>query len=86
MNTINVSQARQNFASLIDKVFAGQEYIVMKNNIKVAKIVPFEKKGKKKKISWAAFGIWKDRWPESKSSVDIVNEWRRKEERRSYDR
>ncbi len=80
MISINVSQARQNFSSVIDKVFAGEEFIVMKNNIKVAKIVPIKEIRQikvKRKIDAKAFGMWKNRWPKNKSSVEIVNEWRK---------
>lgn len=80
MITINVSQARQQFLELVNRAYAGEEFIIVKNKIPVAKISAVTpKKGKKKikrKIPPGVFGMWKDRWPEGTSSVDIVNKWR----------
>ena len=78
MNQLSASQARQDFLKILNRAYAGEEFIVTKNNIVMAKISPVRKETRKvkRKILPEAFGMWKDRWPKSKSSVDIVNEWR----------
>ena len=78
MIQVNVSQARQDFLNLANRVFAGEEFLVVKNNIPMLTMKPIrkEKIDRKKKIDLSAFGIWKNRWPKSMSSVDIVNKWR----------
>jgi len=79
MTQVSVSDFRQNLPSYLDKVLAGEEFEVVRNRVPVARVSPASRKAKKvvKKILPEAFGMWKDRWPKSKSSVDIVNEWRR---------
>ena len=64
---------------IANRAYAGEEFVVTKNNIPMLTINPIRKKEKfaKRKIYAKAFGMWKDRWPKSKSSVDIVNEWRK---------
>lgn len=91
MTTMNISQARQRFLEIANRVYAGEEFVVTKNKIPVLTISPIRKEKKikkifKRKIDPKVFGMWKNRWPKSKSSVDVVNEWRRQEEMRSYDR
>ena len=79
MIQISISRVRQTLPSLINRVFAGEEFVVLKNKIPVAKIVGISKTKTqtiKRKILPEAFGMWKNRWPKSKSSKDIVNEWR----------
>ena len=80
MTQISASQARQDFLQLLNRVYAGEEFLIVKNKIPMAHLNPVRKEKtavKKRKILPEAFGMWKDRWPKSKSSVDIVNEWRR---------
>ena len=86
MTQINASQARQGFLQILNRAYAGEEFLVTKNRIVMARISPVRKEKKivKRRILPEVFGMWKDRWPASKSSVDIVDEWRRKEEMRSY--
>ncbi|HJZ06206.1 hypothetical protein A2634_02040 [Candidatus Amesbacteria bacterium RIFCSPHIGHO2_01_FULL_48_32] len=86
MTQINASQARQDFLQILNRAYAGEEFLVTKNRIVMARISPVRKEKKivKRRILPEVFGMWKDRWPASKSSVDIVDEWRRKEEMRSY--
>ena len=42
----------------------------------VMKPIGKEKSDRKKRIDPKVFGMWKNRWPKSMSSVDIVNKWR----------
>lgn len=79
MIQISASAARQQLPQLLNRVFAGEEFVVVKNRIPVATLSPVRKEKqviRKRKILPEAFGMWKNRWPKSKSSVDIVNEWR----------
>jgi len=78
MTQISVSQFRQNLPSFMDRVYAGEEFLVVKNKIPMATVIPVknEKKITKRKIDPKIFGMWKNRWPKSMSSVDIVNKWR----------
>lgn len=88
MTQISASQARQELPSLLNRVFAGEEFEIVKNKIPFANLVPVKKKMevlKKRRILPEAFGMWKDRWPASKSSVDIVNEWREEMWKGRYD-
>lgn len=88
MTQISASQARQDFLQLLNRVYAGEEFLIVKNKIPVASLNPVKKEKKvikKRKILPEAFGMWKDRWPASKSSVDIVNEWREEMWKGRYD-
>jgi len=79
MTIISISFARQNLPELVNRAYQGEDFLVVKNKIPVAiitKPVKAEKKMIKRKIDPKVFGMWKNRWPENKSSVDIVNEWR----------
>ena len=80
MTQVSVSEFRQNLPGYLNRVFAGEEFLIVKNKIPVAQLNPVRKDKKilrKRRILPEAFGMWKDRWPKSKSSVDIVNEWRK---------
>ncbi len=82
MITMNVSQARQRFLEIANRAYAGEEFIVTKNKIPLLTISPIRKEKKiqkifKRKIDPKVFGMWKDRWSKSKSSEEIVNEWRK---------
>ena len=80
MIQISASQARQSLPTLLNRAFAGEEFMIFKNKIHLASLVPARKEKKvfkKRKILPEAFGMWKNRWPASKSSADIVNEWRK---------
>lgn len=51
MTQISVSQFRQNLPSFLNRVYAGEEFLVVKNKIPVASITPVqEKKVATKKI------------------------------------
>lgn len=43
MTQISVSQARQNLSQLLNRVFAGEEFLLVKNNIPVAHLTPVRK-------------------------------------------
>lgn len=79
MIQISVSQARQDFLQIANQVYGGEEFLVTKNKIPWLTINPIKKEKRiiKRKIYSKAFGMWKNRWPQNKSSVDIVNEWRK---------
>lgn len=79
MTQVSISKFRQNLPTYINRVFAGEEFEIMKNKLSVAVIVPASrivKKAKAKKIPAEVFGTWKGRWPKTMSSIDIVNKWR----------
>lgn len=53
MIQINISQARQMLPSLINRVYQGEEFVIIKNKIPVAQITPLGRKKtavKEKKI------------------------------------
>lgn len=57
MIQVNISQARQTLPTLVDKVYQGEEYVIVKNKIPVAQLVPVTKevtKTAKKKIIYKA--------------------------------
>ena len=87
MMQISVSQARQDFLKLANRVYAGEEFLVVKNKIPMMILKPVKiKKAMKRKIDPKMFGMWKDRWPKNKSSVEVVNQWRAQSWRGRYDR
>ncbi|MDP1722181.1 MAG: type II toxin-antitoxin system prevent-host-death family antitoxin [Candidatus Gottesmanbacteria bacterium] len=43
MQQVTVSWAREEWAQLVNRVFAGEEFLVVKNNIPVARLLPVEK-------------------------------------------
>lgn len=62
MTQVNISQFRENLPSFMDRVYAGEEFLVMKNKIPMASVIPVRKeKISKKKIDLSAFGIWRNR-------------------------
>ena len=74
MTQINVSKARQTLPQLLNRVYSGEEFVIVKNKIPIAHLIPVKKERVvKKKIDLKVFGMWKTKWPKSKSSVDIVN-------------
>lgn len=75
MIPVSVSQARQQFPSIIDRVFAGDSFVVTKQRLPIAEIRPFRRATLvgKKRIIPAATRIF--RYLHG-SSVDIVNQWR----------
>lgn len=43
MQQVTVSWAREEWAQLVNRVFAGEAFLVVKNNIPVARLLPVEK-------------------------------------------
>lgn len=86
MNTVNISYARQHLPELVNRVFGGEEFVIVKNNIPVARVSKVSpgmiQKKKKKRMVTGAFGMWKDL---KGSTVDIVNKWREEAWRGRYD-
>ncbi|MEK9201167.1 MAG: type II toxin-antitoxin system prevent-host-death family antitoxin [Patescibacteria group bacterium] len=83
MIQLSVSQARNDFLKLANRVYAGEEIVVVKNGVKMMVMSPVKNKKRviKKRILPGAtklMGHLKG------DSVDIVNEWRRQEDMRSY--
>lgn len=84
---ISIKYTRDNLADIVNDVaYGGNEYLVTKFGKVVAEIKPVKKvdrtetnkeavERRQKAIS-NAFGIWKDRWPKNKTSVEIVQEMR----------
>lgn len=44
MILVNISQARQTLPSLVDKVYQGEEFVIVKNKIPVAQLIPVTSK------------------------------------------
>ncbi len=82
MTQVNVSQFRQNLPSLLDRVFAGEELLILRNRIPMVTIsrVKRDKVFKKRILP----GATKLMIHLKGKSVDIVNGWRKREEMRSY--
>jgi len=85
MAQISVSQARQNFLQLANRVYEGEEFLVIKNGIQMLKMSPVRKEKivTKRKILPGATKLMSHLRGDS---VDIVNRWRKREEMRSYGR
>lgn len=82
MTQINVSDFRQNLPNYLNRVFAGEEFLIVKNKIPVAHLNPVKKKKmvvKKRRILPEAFGMWKNRkeW-RGMSSIEIADMLREK--------
>lgn len=63
MRQVSISQARQHFPSLIESVYYGDEVLVTKHKIPIAKIVPLSSspgKMAQRSVPKEAFGLWKD--------------------------
>lgn len=89
MIQISVSQARQKFLELANRVYAGEEFLVVKNKIPMLVMKPVKKEKrtvKKKKILPEAFGMWKDRkdW-NGLSTIQIADMLREKALKGNYD-
>ena len=87
MMQVNVSQARQDFLNLANRVYAGEEFLVVKNNIPMLTMKPIrkEKIDRKKKIDLSAFGIWKNRKDfKGMSTIQIADMLRDKAWKGSY--
>jgi antitoxin (DNA-binding transcriptional repressor) of toxin-antitoxin stability system len=83
---IDSTEARENFASIINDAYAtGRTYVVKKHGVPVAKIQKLtndeldnkgrktSKADRKKKIDMTLFGVLKD---DPRDSITIANEWR----------
>ena len=88
---VSVTDFRDNLAEYLNAVrFEKQRIVVKKNRSIMAELVPpvsakdKTKKRKKRKILPEAFGMWRNRWPKTMSSVDIVNKWREEAWRGNY--
>lgn len=44
MIQVNISQARQTLPSLVNKVYQGEEFVIVKNKIPVAQLIPIVNK------------------------------------------
>lgn len=81
MVTVTISQARQDLPSLINRVYAGEEFLIVKNKIPMAQISPVKKRQMKKifkrKILPEVFGMWKNRkeW-KGLSTIEIADRLR----------
>ena len=45
---VNISEAKTQLSRLIDRVYHGEKVVIAKNNLPVAKLVPYVPKGKRK--------------------------------------
>ncbi len=89
--TMNVSQARQRFLELVNRVYAGEEFLITKNKIPVLTISPIRKENKikktfKRKIDPKIFGMWKNRKDfKGMSTIEIADMLREKAWKGNYD-
>lgn len=78
MNKVNISFARQHLPELVNRVFAGEEFVIVKNKIPVAKIGAVKPQitehQRKKRVIPGAFGMWKDL---KGSTVEIADRLRK---------
>lgn len=62
MIQINISEARQTLPSLINRVYQGEKFVIVKNKIPIAQVIPVQKKiilRKEKKILREAGKLFK---------------------------
>lgn len=85
MIPISISDARNNLPNLINRVYRGEEFLILKNKIPVAKLsaVSDNKQVAVKKILPEATKIFSKL---KGSSVEIVNKWRKEALYGKYDR
>lgn len=86
MIQVNISQARQTLPTLVDKVYRGEEYVIVKNRIPVAQLVPLTKKVNKiaqKRIISTAIRLFSHL---KGSNIKIANELRESAWRGKYGR
>ena len=88
MQQISVSDARQQLPSLINRVFAGEEFVISKNNLKIAKLIPFsapltQKKFSKRRILPGATTLFSHL---KGSTLEVADKLRESALRGSYDR
>jgi prevent-host-death family protein len=55
---VNVHEAKTNFSKLLQRVAAGEEIIIAKAGVPVAKLVPVEQKRPKRKLGLYSGEIW----------------------------
>jgi antitoxin (DNA-binding transcriptional repressor) of toxin-antitoxin stability system len=86
MIQISVSQARRDFLELANRIYSGQEYLVVKNKIPMLVMLPVKPEKPITRPRRILPGATKLMVNLKGDSVKIVNEWRQKEEMRSYGR
>lgn len=85
MTTVSVSYARQNFPDLVNRAYAGEEFLVVKNNIPVAKMIPVGDKTarkRKKKIVPGATSLFSHL---KGSTIEVADKLRESAWRGTYD-
>ena len=58
MRKFNIAEAKSRFSELVQKAMVGEEIIIAKDNRPVAKLVPFDARGKKRAPGSARGKIW----------------------------
>lgn len=86
MIQISVSKARQEFLELTNRVYAGEEFLVMKNKIPMLVMRPVKTEKAVRKTRRILPGATRLMAHVKGDSVKIVNEWRKLEEMRNYGR
>ena len=89
MNVISISHARQNLPELVNRVYKGEEFLIIKNKIPMAHLNPVKKVKKvikKRIILPEVFGMWKNRKDfKGLSTVEIANKLRETAWKGRYD-
>ena len=86
MIQISVSQARQEFLELVNRVYSGEEFLVVKNKIPMLVMQPVKIQKPARKTRRILPGATRLMSHLKGDSVGIVNQWRKQEEIRSYGR
>ncbi len=86
MMQISVSQARRDFLELANRVYAGEEFLVVKNKIPMLMMYPVRIEKTVREPRRILPGATRLMTHLKGDSIRIVNEWRKREEMRSYGR
>lgn len=76
MIQVNISQARQTLPTLVDKVYQGEEFVIIKNKIPVAQLIPVTNKKIKPLIKKIIPGATKLYSYLKGSNIEIANKLR----------
>jgi len=60
MKTVNVHEAKTTLSQLLSAVEGGEEVVIARNGVPVAKLVPVMERVKREPGMWRAFPEWED--------------------------
>ena len=86
MIQISISQARQEFLELANRVYSGEEFLVLKNKIPMLMMQPIKSDKSIRRPRFILPGATRLMAHLEGDSVKTVNEWRKREEMRNYGR